>query len=78
QEFESIREFFTSATIGSLIDLPFALMFLALIWLMAGNLVFVPVAGVVILIVYALLIQGPLRRTIEEGSRLASQKYANL
>ncbi|NOH92687.1 type I secretion system permease/ATPase [Vibrio sp. AIC-3] len=78
QEFESIREFFTSATIGSLIDLPFALMFLTLIWLMAGNLVFVPVAGVVILIVYALLIQGPLRRTIEEGSRLASQKYANL
>jgi len=78
QEFESIREFFTSATIGSLIDLPFALMFLALIWLMAGNLVFVPVVGVIILIIYALLIQGPLRRTIEEGSRLASQKYANL
>ncbi|MEZ8628928.1 type I secretion system permease/ATPase [Vibrio lentus] len=78
QEFESIREFFTSATIGSLIDLPFALMFLALIWLMAGNLVFVPVVGVVVLIIYALLIQGPLRRTIEEGSRLASQKYANL
>ncbi|OBT05904.1 ABC transporter [Vibrio cyclitrophicus] len=78
QEFESIREFFTSATIGSLIDLPFALMFLALIWLMAGNLVFVPVTGVVVLIIYALLIQGPLRRTIEEGSRLASQKYANL
>ena len=63
QEFESIREFFTSATIGSLIDLPFALMFLALIWLMAGNLVFVPVVGVVVLIIYALLIQGPLRRT---------------
>ncbi|WP_146443307.1 type I secretion system permease/ATPase [Vibrio kanaloae] len=78
QEFESIREFFTSATIGSLIDLPFALMFLALIWLMAGNLVFVPVTGVVILVIYALLTQGPLRRTIEEGSRLASQKYANL
>ncbi|MCE7629621.1 type I secretion system permease/ATPase, partial [Vibrio fluvialis] len=49
-----------------------------LIWLMAGNLVLVPVAGVVILIVYSLLIQAPLRRAIEEGSRLASQKYANL
>ncbi|WP_162047762.1 type I secretion system permease/ATPase [Vibrio taketomensis] len=78
QEFESIREFFTSATIGSLIDLPFALLFLLLIWLMAGNLVLVPIAGVVILIIYSLLIQGPLRRAIEEGSRLASQKYANL
>lgn len=78
QEFESIREFFTSATIGSLIDLPFAILFLFLIWLMAGNLVLVPIAGVLILILYSLLIQGPLRRAIEEGSRLASQKYANL
>ena len=78
QEFESIREFFTSATIGSLIDLPFAILFLFLIWLMAGNLVLVPIAGVLILVIYSLLIQGPLRRAIEEGSRLASQKYANL
>ena len=78
QEFESIREFFTSATISSLIDLPFALLFLLLIWLMAGNLVLVPIIGVIILIIHAMLIQGPLRKTIEEGSRLASQKYANL
>ncbi|MCZ4292821.1 type I secretion system permease/ATPase [Vibrio sinaloensis] len=78
QEFESIREFFTSATIGSLIDLPFAIIFLILIWLMAGNLVIVPIVGVLILIVYSMLIQGPLRHAIEEGSRLASQKYANL
>ncbi|MGR5091855.1 type I secretion system permease/ATPase [Vibrio maritimus] len=78
QEFESIREFFTSATIASLIDLPFALLFLVIIWLMAGNLVIIPIVGVVILITYSLLIQGPLRKTIEEGSRLASQKYANL
>ncbi|WP_428772608.1 type I secretion system permease/ATPase [Vibrio sp.] len=78
QEFESIREFFTSATISSLIDLPFALMFLLVIWLMAGPLVLVPLAGVIVLLIYSLLIQRPLRKTIEEGTRLASQKYANL
>ncbi|CAH0530393.1 type I secretion system permease/ATPase [Vibrio hippocampi] len=78
QEFESIREFFTSATVASLIDLPFAILFLVLIWLMAGNLVIIPIVGVVILVIYSLLIQGPLRKTIDEGSRLASQKYANL
>lgn len=78
QEFESIREFFTSATITALIDLPFALLFLAFIWLMAGNLVLVPIAGVSILLIYSAIIQAPLKRTIEEGSRLASQKYANL
>ncbi|WP_165313355.1 type I secretion system permease/ATPase [Vibrio ziniensis] len=78
QEFESIREFFTSATISSLIDLPFSILFLAIIWLMAGDLVYVPIAGVLILVIYSFLIQAPLRRAIEEGSRLASQKYANL
>lgn len=78
QEFESIREFFTSATISSLIDLPFSILFLIIIWLMAGDLVYVPIIGVCILIIYSLLIQAPLRRAIEEGSRLASQKYANL
>lgn len=78
QEFESIREFFTSATISALIDLPFALMFLGIIWLLAGKLVLIPIIGVSLLIIHSLLIQGPLRRSIEEGSRLASQKYANL
>ncbi|BDU39108.1 putative ATPase, type I secretion system (ABC TRANSPORTER, TOXIN SECRETION (HEMOLYSIN B)) [Vibrio nigripulchritudo SFn27] len=78
QEFESIREFFTSATVSSLIDLPFALLFLVVIWLVAGNLVIVPIVGILILIIHSMLIQGPLRKSIEEGSRLASQKYANL
>ncbi|CAE6936013.1 COG2274 ABC-type bacteriocin lantibiotic exporters [Vibrio sp. B1REV9] len=78
QEFESIREFFTSATVSALIDLPFAILFLIIIWLMAGDLVFVPMVGVLILVIHSYLIQGPLRRSIEEGSRLASQKYANL
>lgn len=78
QEFESIREFFTSATISSLIDLPFAFLFLFLIWLMSGPLVIVPIVGVIMLACYSYLIQGKLKVAIEEGSRLASQKYANL
>ncbi|MEZ9949070.1 type I secretion system permease/ATPase [Vibrio breoganii] len=78
QEFESIREFFTSATIAALIDLPFALLFLLVIWMIAGNVVLVPIVCVTLLILHSLLIQRPLRNSIEEGSRLASQKYANL
>ncbi|OOF14804.1 MULTISPECIES: type I secretion system permease/ATPase [Salinivibrio] len=78
QEFESIREFFTSASISTLIDLPFALIFLFVIWLVAGPLVIVPLIAVSLLIIHAMLIQKPLRRTIEEGTRLSSQKNANL
>ncbi|WP_072055447.1 type I secretion system permease/ATPase [Aliivibrio fischeri] len=78
QEFESIRDFFTSATIASLIDLPFALLFLFIIYLIAGPIVLVPVVGITLLLIHAAIIQGPLKKTIEEGSRLSSQKYANL
>ncbi|MGF1726908.1 type I secretion system permease/ATPase [Photobacterium nomapromontoriensis] len=78
QEFESIRELFTSATLASLIDLPFALLFLLVIWLIAGPLVFVPIIAVILLALFSLMIQRPLRNSIEQGSKLASQKHANL
>ncbi len=78
QEFESIREFFTSATVSTLIDLPFAFLFLFIIWIFAGPMVVVPLVAILILVIYSIYIQSPLKRSIEEGSRLASQKNANL
>lgn len=78
QEFESIREFFTSATVSTLIDLPFAFLFLFIIWIFAGPMVVVPLVAILILVIYSFYIQSPLKRSIEEGSRLASQKNANL
>ncbi|OZS44044.1 type I secretion system permease/ATPase [Photobacterium sanguinicancri] len=78
QEFESIREFFTSATVSTLIDLPFAILFLVVIALVAGPLAYVPLVAVILLALYSWFIQKPLKESIEEGSRLASQKHANL
>lgn len=78
QEFESIREFFTSATVAALIDLPFALLFLAIIWFIAGELAFVPLAAVLVLMLHSAIIQRPMRRAIDEGAKLATQKHANL
>ncbi len=78
QEFESVREFFTSATVSTLINLPFAVFFLFIIWMFAGVMVVVPIVAMLILIAYSFYIQEPLKQSIEEGSRLASQKNANL
>lgn len=78
QEFESVRDFLTSATIAALVDIPFSLLFLLVIWVFAGQMVWVPVLAILSLAAFSLLVQGPLRRSIEEGSRLASQKNANL
>ncbi len=38
-QFESFREFFASATLATLVDLPFMLLFIAMIWYMGGSLV---------------------------------------
>jgi ATP-binding cassette subfamily C protein LapB len=78
QSFEMIREFITSATLGALIDLPFALLFLLVIWVVGGPLVLVPLTVMIILVGYSLYIQKPLAKQIELTSKIASQKQATL
>ncbi len=78
QGFDAIRDFFTSVTISALIDLPFTLIFLAVIWWFTGWMVLIPAAVILLLILYSLLIQKPLKASIEAGSQLAAQKNAGL
>ncbi|WP_428035517.1 type I secretion system permease/ATPase [Amphritea sp.] len=78
QSFETIREFITSATLGALIDLPFALLFLIVIWIVGGPLAIVPLVVMVVLVAYSLYIQKPLAKQIELTSKIASQKQATL
>lgn len=78
QEFESIRDFLTSATIVTLIDVPFALLFLLVIYLMAGPLVLIPITIVLLLVLQSFFMQRKLRTSVEQGAKLASQKHATL
>jgi ATP-binding cassette, subfamily C, bacterial LapB len=56
RDFESLREFFQSLTVTALGDIPFAIIFLAAIYVMAGPLVLVPlIAAPVTLLVCALI-----------------------
>ncbi|MCW8883903.1 MAG: type I secretion system permease/ATPase, partial [Motiliproteus sp.] len=78
QSFESVREFITSATVGSLVDMPFALLILFVIWLIGGPLVLVPLAAVAIMLLYSLYIQRPLAESIEKSAQHSAQKNALL
>lgn len=78
REFESIRDFITSATVVTLVDLPFVLLFLLVIWFIGGPLVYVPLVCIPIVIVYGVLIQSPLRRSVEATYRASAQKGATL
>ncbi|WP_428440397.1 type I secretion system permease/ATPase [Photobacterium sagamiensis] len=77
-EFDSVREMLTSATITTLVDLPFALLFLTIIYLVAGDLAVVPLIAGMIIIGYTLFIQPRLKAAVEESNKYASLKHGHL
>ncbi|MCW9026508.1 MAG: ABC transporter transmembrane domain-containing protein, partial [Thiovulaceae bacterium] len=64
KDFDSIRNFLTNATMAAIIDLPFAVIFLAVIGYIGGSIVFIPMITMFLILIYAFLIKGPLRRSI--------------
>jgi len=78
REFESLREFTTSATVSALTDLPFALLFLAVIFSIGGKLAWVPGLAVPVVVLVGLLIQWPLSRYMRDNLREASLKHGLL
>jgi ATP-binding cassette subfamily C protein LapB len=78
REFDGIRDFFTSLTLTTIVDVPFSLLFLLVIWLIAGPLVLVPLAAIPLLIAYGLYVQPRLREAAEHAMRAAAQKNATL
>lgn len=78
REFESLREFTTSATVAALSDLPFSLLFLAVIAMVGGPLAWVSTAVVALVVIAGLLVQFPLARLMRENLRQASLKHGLL
>ena len=74
REFEHLREFFASTTLLTLIDLPFVLLFLGMMFLLGGWLVMVPVLALPCMIGFSLLVQLPFRRAAEAQMRQSVQK----
>ena len=67
REFESLRDFLTSATLTTLIDLPFAVLFLFVIWTIGGPLVYIPLAAIPLIIGSNILIQPSLRKLTQSN-----------
>ena len=78
QEFESFREFITSATITTVVDLPFVILYLVLIWWIGGLVVIPAVIAVPLILFISLMLQRPLAAVINETFRSSSQRQAIL
>lgn len=76
REFDTIRDFFTSATLLVLADLPFALFFAALIWWLGGPLVYIPIAIAVVLVIAGVAVQWPMAKALQQSFRENIHKSA--
>ena len=78
REFETIRDFIASATITALIDIPFVILFIFVIYYFAGSLVYIPLISVALVTLYSLIIQPLLKSSVDKTMRASSQKHADL
>jgi len=76
--FENVRDFITSATITAIVDLPFVVLFLAVIAFVGGPLVFVPMIAIPVLFIHVTFVRAPLREAVEASYRASAQKNATL
>lgn len=78
RSFESVRDFIASATVTSLIDLPFALIFfLVLLWI-SPWLILPPLVGMLLVLFFTLLTQARMQSLTEQSQRAAAQRNATL
>ena len=74
KNFEAVRSFFTTATMTAVVDFPFAVIFLAVIYYIGGYLVLVPLITMILMLTYALVIRKPLQESIESSHEASAKK----
>lgn len=78
QSFESVRAFIGSATILGIVDLPFVVLFMAIIALINPWLVLPVLVGVIFVLLYALAAQGKLHELSQTTWEMGAQRNALL
>lgn len=74
RDFESVRDFMTSASLLALVDFPFLILFVAVIGIIGGKLALVPLTIIPIVLVVSLLAQRPLSKYINASMKESSQR----
>jgi ATP-binding cassette subfamily C protein LapB len=78
RSFESVRDFITSATVTTFIDLPFALLFLLVIGIIAWPLIFPVLVAMILVTVYAYVLQHKMHELSETTYRAGALRNATL
>ena len=69
RQFETVRDFGTSASLAIVTDLPFSLLFIFMIFTVAGKMAIVPLVAIIVSVLTALWIQFPLHTLMMQTFR---------
>lgn len=78
KDFDMIRSFLTNATLTVLVDMPFAILFLLVIWYIGTWMVVVPLVMMILILGYTLFMREMLRESIEESHKASAAKSSIL
>jgi ATP-binding cassette subfamily C protein LapB len=79
REFDALREFFNSATLTGIVDFPFSLLFIGVIWLIAGGKEAALLAFLYVVVAAAgWLMQLPVHRRVHQAMKTGEQKHGLL
>lgn len=78
KDFDSIRGFFTSSSISAIIDLPFSIIFLIIIYVIGGSLAAIPILSGLLIVLYSMVVEKPMRQSIESTYEASALKNAVL
>ena len=77
-EFEQVRDFFASTTVVLVVDVIFLFLFLGLITILAGWLVFVPIVGIALMLIAGLSLQKAMGRAALDAQADSSLQHSVL
>lgn len=78
KDFDSVRDFFTSATLTAIVDLPFTLFFLFVIWLVGGSIAVVLALLIIAVMATGAILQMPLKNYVRKSTKSAEVKHGLL
>ncbi|MFA6197301.1 MAG: type I secretion system permease/ATPase [Sulfurimonas sp.] len=78
KDFDNIRSFLTNATMATIIDLPFSIIFLIIVWYIGGSIVTIPILTAFFIIGYAYLVKKSLKESIENTKEAGANKSSIL
>lgn len=78
QSFQAIREFFSTATIATIVDIPFLVIFLGIIFYISGSLGWITIGTIVISLVFSVIMQKPIQKLVKESSKEEQLKHTTL